>query len=109
MKPAKRVTPEKMSPRSEVEIALTADRMAYPARGISSPSRSPSARRMADPERTLSFGVLDDAVDGHGAGSSKIDRNRGSPLAGLRPHHLRRFSLSLPPALLWSSSARIRT
>ncbi len=43
----------------DVGTALSVDRMTYPAMGLSSPSRTPSARRMADPERTLSFGVLE--------------------------------------------------
>lgn len=48
--------------------------MIFPARGRKSPSRTPSARRMADPEAALpSFGVLKYAVDGHDPGSSEID------------------------------------
>ena len=61
-----------MSRVRDIVIALAGNRMRHPARGISSPSRSPSARRMADPERTLSFGVLEYAVDGHVSASSKI-------------------------------------
>ena len=67
---------------ADIEIDHQVDRMTCLARGLSSPSRSPSARRMADPERTLSFRVIGEAVVGLLSASSTIASTVARPSRG---------------------------